>query len=571
MDKKHLAFVLALMIIGLNAYSQIFINGHRTVLDSITNNLLCPVKRSAFGVDLRATVTFEQDTTPIIIEGTTVHSGDVYTFESIEANKEWIIDTDEGTRYLTFTYLPVLVLNGNFGMEYSNATLQWLDPNDYDDIPFTARVKWRGGSTNTFKSNKRNFHIKLIDSDGNKAERSFMGLRNDNSWILDAGQIDFFRMRNRVATELWNDLCHKPYYADKEPKALSGVRGKMIEVFVNNRYNGCYAFTEAMDRKELKLKKFNAETGEIHGQLWKGKDLTTITAFNDFMPYDNLQETWYGFETKYPELKDISPLDYSILGNAVLFGDTCSIFDFNSKADNYFDMPVMIDYNILLQVLMGIDNYGKNIYWCCYDRNTDKRLSLAVWDFDVSMGNCWDPKDPHPFIAQPTYDFEFPNGIFEKISSAQSIYWKPSVKRYRELRHGVLDPENLKQRYIDAFNNLNDCGAVEREQQRWSRNSDLSGKPLDIKAELNYICNWIDQRIDFIDNNFFVEPLNGDVNNDKVVDIADLNDLINIILSYGKDGIMANASGDINGDGIVDIADVSSIINIILNIRQQYR
>ena len=51
----------------------------------------------------------------------------------------------------------------------------------------------------------------------------------------------------------------------------------------------------------------------------------------------------------------------------------------------------------------------------------------------------------------------------------------------------------------------------------------------------------------------------GDVNGDGEVNIADINAVINIILSGGSD-----LSGDVNGDGEVNIADINAIIAIIL-------
>lgn len=51
----------------------------------------------------------------------------------------------------------------------------------------------------------------------------------------------------------------------------SGVRGQVVEVYLNDEYMGIYSLTECMDRKQLKLKKYNKETGEIRGGLWKGK------------------------------------------------------------------------------------------------------------------------------------------------------------------------------------------------------------------------------------------------------------------------------------------------------------
>ena len=56
------------------------------------------------------------------------------------------------------------------------------------------------------------------------------------------------------------------------------------------------------------------------------------------------------------------------------------------------------------------------------------------------------------------------------------------------------------------------------------------------------------------------QPIKGDVNGDGEVNIADVNTLINMILSGINDPL-----GDVNGDGEITIADVNSLIDIILN------
>lgn len=57
-----------------------------------------------------------------------------------------------------------------------------------------------------------------------------------------------------------------------------------------------------------------------------------------------------------------------------------------------------------------------------------------------------------------------------------------------------------------------------------------------------------------------IEPIVGDVNGDGEVNIADVNAVIDQILSGVND-----LKGDVNGDEEVNIADVNSIIDIILN------
>ena len=54
-------------------------------------------------------------------------------------------------------------------------------------------------------------------------------------------------------------------------------------------------------------------------------------------------------------------------------------------------------------------------------------------------------------------------------------------------------------------------------------------------------------------------PIAGDVNGDGEVNIADVNALIDQILTGNT-----LPSGDVNGDGEVNIADVSAVIDIIL-------
>ena len=58
-----------------------------------------------------------------------------------------------------------------------------------------------------------------------------------------------------------------------------------------------------------------------------------------------------------------------------------------------------------------------------------------------------------------------------------------------------------------------------------------------------------------------VNTLQGDVNGDGEVNIADINAVINIILGGNGDYTKA----DVNGDHEVNIADVNTIINIILS------
>ena len=198
--------------------------------------------------------------------------------------------------------LPIIKLSGDFGYEYQDGIV-----------------------------------IKFTD------DHCFFGLRNDDNWILDAGQADVYRLRNLIATELWNDFATKPYYIDKEPEALSGIRGKVVEVYLNDEYRGIYSFTENMDRKQMKLKKFDKD-GTIRGILWKSKGYNS--SLMNIVPetYNNKEPMMDVFEAKYPDLEDLDSTDYHTLWNAINFVVNSSDIEFENHIHDYFDIPVVIDY-----------------------------------------------------------------------------------------------------------------------------------------------------------------------------------------------------------------------------------
>lgn len=234
--------------------------------------------------------------------------------------------------------IPVLVLRGTFSGEYQNGTVDFYSSQGVTPVSYEAKIKWRGGSTNTEGKHKRNYKIKF------KEKQQFFGLKADKNWILDAGQQDLFRLRNRIATELWNDFVRKPYYTADGAEVVTGVRGRVVEVFLNDEYVGIYSLTETMDNKTLGLKK--SKKGIIHGQLWKTSGRGLSMMYNTPSAFDNTSSTWDVFETKYPDIKDVNPTDYSPLWKAINFVVNSSDEEFKDSVAYYFDLPVVEDYYI---------------------------------------------------------------------------------------------------------------------------------------------------------------------------------------------------------------------------------
>jgi len=502
-------FFIACFSTTCPSFAQFTINGKNIVYDKLTNTYMTSIPESSFGKDYDAAILLDVDSAwhQLSIDGQEVKNN--FLFQKVEANKDYQIhawkDNKEINTKLTFTFLPLLNLQGDFGYDFTNGSLSLLSPDGTEPITTLLKAKWRGGTTNGEGRHKRNYKIKTLNENGKSRDISFLGMREDNNWILDAGQIDLFRLRNRIATELWNDFATKPYYADKEPKAKSGVSGKVVEVILNNEYRGIYSLTEAMDRKELKLKKYDENKGEFHGQLWKASSWDKTQFWSIDKDYDNTLDTWHGFETKYPDMDDVNPTDYSTLYNAIDLVANSDDNTFRNEVEEYFDIPVLIDYHLLLEVLKPIDNCGKNMYWCVYDKVKSPKLTLAIWDLDASVGQDWHCATPlHPDYVSPNTSTGVNIGfnLYYRLHSLNvNNYNEQLENRYKELSKTYLNETELVDRYQKYYDIMNNSGAAQREERIWSHDSDIGYYELNLKQELSYIKDWLHQRFLFLNSN----------------------------------------------------------------------
>ena len=574
-----------MVMVASTAWAQTLnIGGHRAPLDTLNNIWLCSVPQALFGTDYAAEVSYGDNMSSLTINDMSIASGDSFTFENIEGGKTYavtvMIDDSLYTGDITFTWLPIVELDGSFGYYYSYGSVTISEPDSAYAEPMFAKLKWRGGATNATGKHKRNYRIKFLDDDTTKMDRRFFGLRKDNNWILDAGQMDFLRVRNRVSSDLWLDMARRPWYADTLPNAHNGSRGQMVELILNGAYMGIYNMCEPIDRKQLKLKRYEKAPGYdnylFHGQLWSTDKWTRSVSMSDPAPRTPGATYWDGYEIEYPDRDDVHTVNWNTLENAVWFANRAAkdTVDFSLRLDSlgyYFDLPVMEDYLIFISAIQALDNESKNIYYGVYDRTDHPRLTMVPWDLDICLGQNFAPYVNLPEMVKPDQDLKWISHIPMALLLTTEEFGTSVVNRYFELREGVLDTENLVNRYRSAVDELENCGAAAREENRWSHDSDLAGKALDLSAEMDYIESWLRTRMPYLDevmsNLEYDQPygsgIPGDVNGDGEVNIADVNTLIQIILGAQYDeGTMKRA--DVRQDGEINIADVNAVISIIL-------
>ena len=507
------------------------IDGRSMVYVESLGIYLCPLPLEQFDKQLTARIDYtpREGCGKLKIGATTVEPGTNYRFSVVRAGRTYKLGITDSNgqlieRDVTFTSLPIVRIGGSFNNSYSEGSITVHEPDKPAPEVLRMKAKWRGGITNSNGKHKRNYHVKLLDENGEKKEKSFFGLRNDNSWILESCQVDMSRIRNRILTDLWNDFCTKPYYYDQEKKAMSGSRGRFVELILNGEYRGIYCMTENLDRKQMKLKKQDEQTGTVHGQLWKSKDWSYATLMGTqpdggYYPKDFLStpqehsEMWDNYQVKYPDFEDNNyTADWQTLYDAVSFVCKSSISNFKAHVAEYFDLPVVMDYYILMEMILATDNHGKNMFFACYDKEQDKKITFAVWDMDATCGQRWSDDYWHQSFLGPEQDYArfisvYEHGdynLFKRLRSTNPDDFNMQVRlRYRDLRKTFLATDSILNRFRTQLAEFKTCGAAQREYDRWSYDSDVAGHKLDFDNEMDYLEDWFTRRMNYLDTKRF--------------------------------------------------------------------
>ncbi len=342
-------------------------------------------------------------------------------------------------------------------------------------------IEFRGVSSQSYP--KKSYELSLwADTLGaNSQDLALLGLRTSNKWNLQAMYNDQLRMRLKVANELWQDM-NQVYYKAQEPTAKSGIDMAYTEVFLNGRYQGIYALTERVDRKQLKLKKYANNT--IMGELYKGAGLG-VTTFNSVPAFDNGTTFWDGFEYKEPS----EQTDWTNLHGFASFVVKSPDADFYSQYKAKFNLANAVDYFIFLNVMRATDNTGKNIYIAKYKPN--EPYFYVPWDLDGVLGNDWTGANVNYILDVLS------NGFYDRLQRDYSAngFQAALASRWNSLRTSVMTSAYITAKIKTNSDYLLANNVYEREQRAWpSYQYDA--------AQLAYPTTWLNNRLAYLDNMF---------------------------------------------------------------------
>ena len=351
---------------------------------------------------------------------------------------------------------------------------------DGNVIEMHAGFKIRGTSSQLY--DKKSYRVELwADETGTlMADTTFLGLRSDDDWNLEAMWAQPLRLRDKVANELWMEMYQLPY-AESEPEAKPGIRMVYADLFVNEEYMGVYALTERMDRKQLGLRKYN---GDVRGVLYKGNGPGAPT-FDTLPNYDNTSDTWDNYEWVYPNESDTA-INWNHLYSFTNFVMNASDNVFYSQYAAQFDKDNAIDYYLFINSLMAMDNMGRNIFLARYKKSST--YMYLPWDLDAIWGLDTDGNKTYNAAGLKS------NGFFDRLTQDCNDYGfvATAMTRYNALRNDILTTDHIMKLVQEQYDELVENGAYEREHEAWPEFT------VD-ESQLDYMRYWLDDRFAYLD------------------------------------------------------------------------
>lgn len=345
------------------------------------------------------------------------------------------------------THLPIITLDTHGqaipGMEgketMAPAVLEAFDENTGDNtvsgtptLDTEIRIRYRGNSSLFF--DKHQYLIDCVREDGTNRDVAMLGMEKHHKWVLNGPFLDKTLLRNYMWMNLSGEVMGD----------APDVR--FCEVFLNGEYQGVYvmmekvtegggrvALTDTRDRPD-------GQTSYLL-RLDRGDDESDVL-LDDLLSLTHRMAGRYN--VVYPTQSKLTPAQQDYLTRDLLTLEKALYsLDYDDPlygADKYLDLQSFADYMVINELARNMDAGRYSTY--CYRDVRGKLRMGPVWDFNNALDNyVSDPVDETDFstLDKPLYDMLLRD---ERFTGRV-------IRRYRQLRQGVLSEEALLQ-YIDG-------------------------------------------------------------------------------------------------------------------------
>ncbi|MFK8045336.1 MAG: CotH kinase family protein [Crocinitomicaceae bacterium] len=452
------------------------INGKACVYDHTEKSLRCSIDSSSIN-NFEPIVDF-QLYSDISFEGNKLINGAKNNLGKIEFGKTYKIEVFSSNKHqeltLVFTNLPtvqIITKNSVFDEPKTTAkiTVNYPELEKESDVEFIG-IEYRGATSQKYPKKSFGFSVRGAKGLSQNIASSFFEFESANEWILDAMWVDKGRIRNKTAFEVWNKINQNEQQT---------VGSKLVELYINNNFQGLYAFNEKMNAERLSL---NNQGAVLYKAVeWEGG----ATRFETYENNATINSYWSGWEQEYPDPRiEVNWNPLNELRALIVNG---SNDQFVSRIESLINIDNCIDYYIFLNLISANDNTGKNTF--LFKKNNQAKFEIIPWDLDGTFGILWNGnKVGHKLLLS--------NNLFDRLLAVKNFNFASKLKeRWTFLRSDILSEIALKNGFATNFSPIQKSGILELENKKWATYIDLT-------AEKLYLLNWISSRLIFLDAYF---------------------------------------------------------------------
>ena len=369
-------------------------------------------------------------------------------------------------------------------------------------------IEIRGQSSQQF--DKKQYAVETRDSLGNEIDVSLLGLPKESDWVLNASYIDKSLLRNVLAFKIFNDM------------GRYSSRTKFCELIINGEYRGIYILQEKIKRDKNRVNISKLESTDTDENVITGGYIIKIdkvdpgdkTWTSPYPPFSGaVQKIVYIYE--YPDAEKINSAQAEYIKNYVTnFEKIMNTTNYNDPFYgylNYIDLDSFVDMFLIFELSKNVDAYRLSTFF--YKDRNKKLCAGPIWDFDLTFGlpdyyegwrtDGWQYKVPlyNDFWQIPFWVSKLYN---------DPIFKNKFAKRWTELKNNILSYETISKFIDDCVSKISEARA--RNFEKW--NQCFDGKTYiwpnknyftSYEDEINYLKNWIKQRLEWLDKNISTE------------------------------------------------------------------
>jgi len=375
-----------------------------------------------------------------------------------------------------------------------------FDDNVYEYDRYIG-IEIRGNTAQMFP--KKSYSLETRLSDGSNNNVSLLGFPQENDWVLHGPYSDKSMMRNALAYSIGNSMGNGWH-----------PRNRFVEVEINGEYRGVYLFVEKIkiDKNRVDIAKLKPEdnTGdELTGGYIISIDRDQLGSWNSpFMGRTGSVDVPFSYVN--PSYEDLTPaqryyiMSYIIEFEYALHGANFKDPDLGYQA--YIDVESFIDYFIITELSRDLDGYRVSVYFHKDKDSKGGKLTMTpFWDYNICFGNA------NFFSAGNTAGWAsdgIGKGDWYEIPFwwdrlREDPYFETLLKyRWEKLRERVISKNTINS-FIDSCQNVLKSAQVRNFEKFnvlntyvWPNNY-IGGTYIN---EVNYLRNWISDRIDWLDS-----------------------------------------------------------------------